>query len=380
MKKVYVLFLAITLALTSCKSSKQKDLGDGIFAGIKTNKGEIIVKLESEKTPVTVASFVSLAEGKSPFVSDDFKGKKYFDSLSFHRIIKDFMIQGGDPTGTGSGNPGYKFKDEFHDSLTHSKAGILSMANSGPRTNGSQFFITHKETPFLNGKHTVFGEVVNGLEVVDSIANVKTGPGDRPESPIIMETVEIIRNGKEARKFDAVQIMTDYFAEEEIRLKEEKKEAAARAEKLKTITAEFTNDIAQQKKKAKTLDSGLKIFTLKKGTGEKPKVGDKVNVFYAGYLESGSLFDSNVEETSTLYGQFNPRRKAGGGYNAYPMDYSPDAGLIAGFKEGLLNMAVGDKVRLFIPAHLGYGSQGSGRTIPPNSDLVFDLEITGIAK
>jgi len=368
MKKTYALFLAITVALTSCKSSKNKDLGDGIFADIKTNKGEIIIKLESEKTPVTVASFVSLAEGKSPFVSDDFKGKKYFDSLSFHRIIKDFMIQGGDPTGSGTGSPGYKFKDEFHDSLTHSKAGILSMANSGPKTNGSQFFITHKETPFLNGKHTVFGEVVNGLEVIDSIANVKTAEGDKPEIPVIMETVEIIRNGKDAKKFDAVQIMTDYFAEEKKVIAEEKKKKEA-----------FLAEIALQKESAKTLDSGLKIHSINKGTGEKPKVGSKVNVFYAGYLESGDLFDSNIEETATQYGLFNPQRKAGGGYNAFPMDYSPEASIIPGFKEALLNMVVGDKVRVFIPSHLGYGPQGGG-PIPPNSNLIFDLEIIGIAK
>jgi len=367
MKKAYVLFLAITIAFTSCKSGKHSDLGDGIFADIKTNKGEIIIKLENEKTPVTVASFVSLAEGKSPFVSDNFKGKKYFDSLVFHRIIKDFMIQGGDPTGTGSGSPGYKFKDEFHDSLTHSKAGILSMANSGPKTNGSQFFITHKETPFLNGKHTVFGEVVTGLEVVDSIANVKTGERDKPESPVIMETVEIIRNGKDAKKFDAVQIMTDYFAEEELVIAEEKKKKEA-----------FIANLTKQKEIAKTLDSGLKIHTITKGTGKKPKVGDKVGVFYAGYLADGKLFDSNVESVAVANEKFNPQRKAQGGYNAFPMDYSPEAGLIAGFKEGLLTMVVGDKVRLFIPPHLGYGPQGAGGVIPPNADLIFDIEITEI--
>ena len=144
MRKTYVFIVTLALALTSCTSSKHADLGDGIFADIKTTKGDIVIKLEHEKTPVTVASFVSLAEGNSPFVSEQHKGKKYFDGIIFHRVIKDFMIQGGDPTGTGTGSPGYKFKDEFNDSLTHHKAGILSMANSGPTTNGSQFFITHK--------------------------------------------------------------------------------------------------------------------------------------------------------------------------------------------------------------------------------------------
>ncbi|MEE9364908.1 MAG: peptidylprolyl isomerase [Cellulophaga sp.] len=379
MKKVSVLLIAIVLVMTNCKSSKHADLGDGVFADIITNKGEIIIKLEYEKTPVTVASFVSLAEGESPFVSENLKGKKYFDGLIFHRIIKDFMIQGGDPTGTGTGNPGYKFKDEFNDSLTHHKAGILSMANSGPVTNGSQFFITHKETPFLNGRHTVFGEVIEGLNIVDSIANVKTADRDKPVDDVIMKTVEIIRNGKVARKFDAVQIMTDYFEEAEATEKEAAlKKAAIEAEK-KNLIAKFIADIAAQKTKAKSLPSGLKIFTLKKGTGVKPKVGQKVGVYYAGYLDNGTLFDSNIESVATKYGKFDQRRKDGKGYEPNAMDYSPDAQLVAGFKEGLLSMNVGDKIRIFFPPHLGYGAQGGG-PIPPNADLIFDLEITEVIK
>ncbi len=369
MKKTYVLILAVSMALFSCKSSKHADLGDGIFADIKTNKGDIILKLESEKTPLTVANFVSLAEGNNPFVSEEYKAKKYYDGVIFHRVIKDFMIQGGDPTGTGSGNPGYKFKDEINDSLTHHKAGILSMANAGPTTNGSQFFITHKETPFLNGRHTVFGEVVVGMEVVDSIANVKTATGDRPETDIVMQTVEIIRNGKEAKKFDAVKIMSDYFAEEEARVKA-----------LEKMQTDFVTEITKQEETALTLPSGLKIYTLTQGAGEKPKQGQQVNVFYAGFLKDGTLFDSNIEAIATQFGQFNPQRKEGGGYEAIPMEYSPEARLIAGFREGLMSMKVGDKVRLFIPAHLGYGPQGAGSVIPPNADLVFDLEITGIAQ
>ena len=131
MKKVYLVVLTISLALASCKSSRHGDLGDGIFADIKTNKGDIIIKLEYEQTPVTVANFVSLAEGKSPFVTDSLKGEKFYDGIIFHRVMKGFMIQTGDPLGNGTGGPGYKFKDEFNDSLTHHKAGILSMANSG---------------------------------------------------------------------------------------------------------------------------------------------------------------------------------------------------------------------------------------------------------
>ncbi|WP_430429702.1 peptidylprolyl isomerase [Maribacter litoralis] len=376
MKKMYLLAV-LGLLITSCKTSKRADLGDGLFADIKTSKGDIIVRLEQEKTPVTVANFVSLAEGTNTFVSEEYKDKKYYDGLTFHRVMKDFMIQGGDPLGQGTGNPGYKFMDEFNDSLVHDKKGILSMANSGPTTNGSQFFITHKETPWLNNKHTVFGEVVEGLDVVDSIANVPVGAGNKPIEPVIMNTIEIIRNGKEARKFDAVQIMTDYFDGEEERLAAIEKEKAEKLAAVQKIKDEFAASLDAQKAKATELPSGLKVLTLENGNGEKPKVGQKVNVMYAGYLENGTLFDSNYQEIAEKYGVFDWNREQGGGYMPVPMDYSPDSRLIAGFREGLLTMKVGDKVRLFIPSHLGYGEQGGG-PIPPNADLIFDLEITGI--
>lgn len=292
------------------------------------------------------------------------------------------MIQGGDPTGTGTGNPGYKFKDEFSDSLTHHKAGILSMANSGPTTNGSQFFITHKETPFLNGRHTVFGEVLKGIDVVDSIANVATSQApqkDRPVSDVVMNTVEIIRIGKEAKKFDAVQIMTDYFAAEEERLAIEAKEKQARKEAYEKMLPDFVVELAETKTKAKSLPSGLQILSLVDGSGERPKTGQKVKVFYAGYLENGTLFDSNVEEITKKFNTYDENRKQGRGYEAIPMLYSPEARLFPGFKEGLLTMKIGDKIRVFMPPHLGLGEQGGG-PIPPNSNLVFDIEITGIAE
>ncbi|MGJ8738638.1 peptidylprolyl isomerase [Zobellia laminariae] len=367
MKKIYYVITLVVL-LASCKS-QYSELGDGLFADIHTSKGDIIIKLEYEKTPVTVANFISLAEGDSPFVTDSLKEKKFYDGLIFHRVIKDFMIQGGDPTGTGAGNPGYKFKDEFNDSLVHDKKGIVSMANSGPTTNGSQFFITHKETPFLNGRHTVFGHVVEGLGVVDSIATTETSKDaasqDKPLVDVVMNSVEIVRNGKAAKKFDAVQVMTDYFAEEEAKI--------AAFEKMKT---DFVAALEDEKQKAKELPSGLKILMLKEGNGEKPTIGGQVLVYYAGYLEDGTLFDSNYEDIATKYNKFDDRRKQGGGYDPLPMVYSPDASLIAGFKEGLLNMKIGDKARIFIPSHLGYGPQGTG-PIPPSADLVFDLEITG---
>ncbi|MBM1106686.1 peptidylprolyl isomerase [Aurantibacter crassamenti] len=379
MKKTSLLIALVAVLFSSCKS-QYSDLGDGLFANIQTDKGDMIVKLEKDLTPVTVANFVTLAEGTSPFVSENFKGKKYYDGVTFHRVMKDFMIQGGDPTATGTGNPGYKFADELTDSLHHDKAGILSMANSGFQTNGSQFFITHKATPHLDGYangflkqcknprvscHTVFGEVVEGMDVLDSIANVKVAPGDKPIDPVAMKTVTIIRNGKEAKNFDAVEVMTQYFADEE-----------AKIAALNKMKAEFATEMAEQKTKAEELPSGLKILKLKEGTEEKPKIGQKVLIYYAGYLPDGSLFDSNYADVAQKYGIFDENNP----YSPMPLVCSPDAGVIAGFKEAMLSMKIGDKVRVFIPPHLGYGAQGLGQVIPPSSDLIFDLEISGLAQ
>ena len=177
------------------------NLNEGIFANFETSKGKIVVQLEFKKAPITVANFISLVEGTNTAVAEKFKGKRFYDGLKFHRVIKDFMIQGGDPEGNGSGGPGYAFKDEFDPSLVHDKGGILSMANSGPKTNGSQIFITHKETPWLNNKHTIFGKVVSGMDVVNKI-----------EINDVINTVTIVQKGIEAKKFNAAKIFTDYFA------------------------------------------------------------------------------------------------------------------------------------------------------------------------
>lgn len=372
-----VVFGLLALAFVGCKTGPNAELGDGLFATIATNKGEIIVKFNEDKTPITVANFISLAEGNSPFVSDNFKDKKYYDGLIFHRVMKDFMIQGGCPTGTGSGNPGYRFMDEFSDSLKHDKKGILSSANAGPGTNGSQFFITHKPTPWLDGVHTIFGEVVSGMPVVDSIANVAVVAQNKPVDSVVMNTVTIIRNGKAAKNFDAVKIMTAYFDDEEERLAKIAAESAEKQAAVKGIMTAFATEAAAQAKTAKVLPSGLKILSLKNGDGEKPKIGQQVQVMYAGYLPDGSLFESNYEEIAQQYNMYDDSRAQRGGYMPAPMQYATNSPLVAGFEEGLLTMKVGDKVRLFIPSHLGWGEQGGG-PIPPNSDVIFDVEITGI--
>ncbi|MEL4454564.1 peptidylprolyl isomerase [Lutimonas vermicola] len=363
MKVINLILLIFLINFGACKTTKYTDLDDGIYADLQTDKGDILLKLEYEIVPITVANFVSLAEGTNPYMDEKYKGKRFYDGLKFHRIVNDFMIQGGDPRGNGSGDPGYKFEDEFpmDDSgnliLTHDGPGILSMANSGPDSNGSQFFITHKETKFLDGKHSVFGYVVQGQEVVDSMAQND-----------LIQRIEIIRIGKKAKDFDAAAEFTSYFAkiEERQKLVEELREK----KKEELIQFVINNEAAAQ-----IMPSGLKILTITEGTGEKPAQGSKVDVYYAGYFMTGDLFDSNVKEIAEVYGKYDRRRDQMNGYRPIPMDYSPDAALIPGFREGLQQMNYGDKVLLIIPSHLGYGEQGANGVIPPNADLLFQLEI-----
>ena len=370
-----VALLSAMFVFFSCNSQKKayKDLGDGLFADIETTQGNIIVKLNYKETPITVANFVTLAEGKNSFVKAEYKGKPFYNGTIFHRVIKDFMIQGGDPTGTGMGDPGYRFEDEIVPSLQHDKKGILSMANAGPGTNGSQFFITQVPTPHLNGLHTVFGETVKGLEVIDAIANTKTVANNKPEKDIKINKITIVANGKEAKNFNAVKVFEDYF--KEINKREREREA-----KTKAAAAKFLEEVKVQEPQAKALPSGVKIFKLVDGKGKQPNHTHQVMVNYAGYLKNGTLFDSNVKEIEEAYGKYNSLREQQGGYQAFPMPYNTSAQLIPGFRDALLTMKVGDKIRVFIPAALGYGERGAGDVIPPNSDLIFDIEITDIAK
>ena len=371
----FIALLSAMFVFFSCNSQKKayKDLGDGLFADIETTQGNIIVKLNYKETPVTVANFVTLAEGKNTFVKAEYKGKPFYNGTIFHRVIKDFMIQGGDPTGTGMGEPGYRFEDEIVPTLKHDKKGILSMANAGPATNGSQFFITQVPTPHLDGRHTVFGETVKGLEVIDAIANTKTVMNDKPEKDIKINKITIIANGKDAKNFNAVKVFEDYF--KEINKREREKEA-----KTKAAAAKFLEEVKVQEPQAKALPSGVKIFKLVDGKGKHPNHTHQVMVNYAGYLKNGTLFDSNVKEIEEAYGKYDSLREQQGGYQAFPMPYNTSAQLIPGFRDALLTMKVGDKIRVFIPAALGYGERGAGDVIPPNSDLIFDIEITDIAK
>lgn len=367
-----IALLSAMFVFFSCNSQKKayKDLGDGLFADIETTKGHIVVKLNYKEVPTTVANFVTLAEGKNNFVKVEYKGKPFYNGTIFHRVIDGFMIQGGDPTGTGMGDPGYRFEDEFVPSLRHNKKGILSMANSGPNTNGSQFFITQVPTPHLDGRHTVFGETVKGEEVIDAIAKAPRNGQDRPNEDIKIKNITIVANGKDAEKFDAVKVFDSYF--KSVAEREKEKE-----ERVKRASAKFLEEIKVQEPQAKVLPSGVKIFTINNGEGKQPKQTEFAMVNYAGYLRNGVLFDSNIKEVEESYGKYQAMREQQNGYQPIPFPYTPSAQLIPGFKEALLTMKVGDKIRVFIPATLGYGEAGAGDVIPPNSDLIFDIEITG---
>lgn len=367
-----IALLSAMFVFFSCNSQKKayKDLGDGLFADIETTKGHIVVKLNYKEVPTTVANFVTLAEGKNNFVKVEYKGKPFYNGTIFHRVIDGFMIQGGDPTGTGMGDPGYRFEDEFVPSLRHSKKGILSMANSGPNTNGSQFFITQVPTPHLDGRHTVFGETVKGEEMIDAIAKAPRNDQNRPNEDIKIKNITIVANGKDAQKFDAVKVFDSYF--KSVAEREKEKE-----ERVKRASAKFLEEIKVQEPEAKVLPSGVKIFTINNGEGKQPKQTEFAMVNYAGYLRNGALFDSNIKEVEESYGKYQAMREQQNGYQPIPFPYTPSAQLIPGFKEALLTMKVGDKIRVFIPATLGYGEAGAGDVIPPNSDLIFDIEITG---
>ncbi|MBP6557601.1 MAG: peptidylprolyl isomerase [Flavobacterium sp.] len=365
-KKVSFLLIVFTLLLTSCKDD-HKNLKDGLYAKIETPKGTILLELEYKKVPITVANFVTLAEGNNQFVMDDLKGKPYFDGIVFHRVDKGFVIQGGDPMGNGTGDPGYVFRDEFT-TLKHDKVGTLSMANSGPNTNGSQFFITFGPTPNLDGRHTVFGYVIEGIDIVDAI-----------EVNDEMTNVTIIRKGEDVKKFDAVKVFNDYFQSE---IANEKQQALADAEskkiydeKFKAIKEQKIINFNDLKKTATKTSSGLKYTITRKTSGPKPKDGQVLYINYAGYLEDGTLFDTSNPEIAKQFGKFDQQRALQKGYANLPFKVNGHNQLIPGFLEGVEKMKVGEKAIIFIPSNLAYGEQGAGDAVPPNANIIFELEL-----
>ncbi|MAC93313.1 MAG: peptidylprolyl isomerase [Flavobacteriaceae bacterium] len=356
MKKIFLRLIVLTVII-SCKT-QHPDLESGLYADIQTNKGSILLKLAYDKAPITVANFVSLSEGKNSKVSEEFRSKKYYNGIRFHRVIADFMIQGGDPTGSGSGGPGYRFDDEFSD-LTHKGPGILSMANAGPGTNGSQFFITHKATPWLDGKHSVFGEVIKGQEVVDSI-----------EQNDLIEDLIIIRKGKEARQFDASEVFTSYFEQRETIAKENEI-------KLNAIRQQNLLKFEALKSKSTKTASGLQYQITYKGKGTPVKSTNNTTVHYAVYFTDGTLLETSKLEIAEANNAVNMQRKNANQYNPIPARVGPEDAMIEGFKEGLRLLRMGDQAILFLPYDIAYGEKGV-QGIPPQSDLIFEIEIVSV--
>lgn len=340
MKRSLVWF-AVSLFAIICMVSCQKKREPGLYAEIQTDKGLMVAKLFYKEAPLTVLSFVGLAEGiientaKTP-------GTPFYDGLTFHRVEPDFVIQGGCPKGDGSGGPGYHIPDEFNPQLRHNKAGILAMANAGPHTNGSQFYITLKAVPSLDDRYSVFGELIEGLDIPAKIVK-----GD------LIRTIKIIRVGAEAEAF---KVNFDDFKQTVM-------------QRYGELNAAGNNQIAEQAKlvqqkwpDAETTASGMKFIIQQPGQGDKPVSGDIVHAHYVGSLLDGTEFDNSRKSNEPI---------------SFPVGQNR---VIRGWDEALMDMKIGEKRLLIIPPELGYGSRGAGNVIPPFSYLVFEVELIKIEK
>jgi cyclophilin family peptidyl-prolyl cis-trans isomerase len=328
--------ISALLILLSAPPASAADLPEGLYSELKTSRGTILLELQFQKAPLTVANFVGLAEGTLAFQNRP-AGKPFYDGLTFHRVIADFMIQGGDPSGDGTGGPGYRFPDEIVPELRHDGPGVLSMANSGPNSNGSQFFITHKATPWLDRFHTVYGRVVQGQEVVNAVRQ-----GDR------IEQVRIVRRGQAAEAF---RVNPQSFQRLLQEAPERQKQSWARARAL---------DLALIQKRwpdVLTTPSGLRYKVLRPGSGPGPEAGASVTVHYTGALLDGRIFDSSVQRGKPATFRIGE--------------------VIAGWNEALLSMKKGEKRLLIIPPQLAYGESGYPGVIPPYAFLVFEVELLG---
>ncbi len=334
-------------------------LADGIYATITTSLGVMTAQLEYEKVPLIVANFIGLAEG-TKFYSKDPQafpanpdGKSYFDRLIFHRVIKDFMIQGGCPLGNGTGNPGYWLPDQFHPDLKHDGPGVLSMANSGEHTNGSQFFITHAATPWLDftdiraGNHSVFGKVVVGMDVVDAIAGVAVSGPSKPKTDVVIESMRIIRVGEKARAFEATEESIDRM--------------------LRDIAASQMKEV-QEALKIEPTDSGLIYEELKPGTGEFVKESDTVTFHFIAELvseanEFGRVFADSV----------NPQPAP------LKITVKELSIMLPGAAEGVKLMKKNGHAMLYIPPELAYGKLGFfDKRVPAHSVVLMEILLVDV--
>ena len=349
MKLKFILFFLLNSIIFSC-NNQYNELEDGVYAEINTSLGKMLIQLNYKETPVTVANFIALSKGTHPDVKQEFKEKKFYNGLIFHRVMDKFMIQGGCPLGNGSGNPGYTFDDEINPNLKHDKPGILSMANSGPATNGSQFFITEVPTPWLDGKHTVFGQVISGIEIQDKISNVKTAIANRPENDVIINSINIIKIGESANNFDEVSVW----------INEEPKLQKRRIEIEKSKREELNKQLEKLSKGYTTTASGLKYKILVSTKNKKAVNGNNVKVHYTGKLLDGNIFDSSLRRN-------------------LPFEFKIGEGrVIKGWEEALQILRVGEKASFIIPSNLAYGPRGAGGVIPPNATLIFEIELLEI--
>jgi peptidylprolyl isomerase len=325
--------IVIITTLNSCRDART-DLPEGLYAEMETSQGTILLALTYEVTPLTVMNFVGLAEGSYSFAKPS---GRYYDGLIFHRVIDDFMIQGGDPQGNGTGGPGYSFPDEIDDNLLFDGPGVLAMANSGPDTNGSQFFITHVATPWLQGKHAVFGRVVEGQDVVDSIRQ-----GDK------IEKITIIRRGDAAEAFKPDEEM---FNKKKSEVLDERRKA------IEETREKVMEEIAARWPDAKVSPSGIRYVIKKEGTGNPPEAGTPVTVHYTGTFLDGSQFDSSRDRDQPFQFVVGQRQ------------------VIPGWDEMVNEMRVGERRTIVLPPETAYGSRGAGGVIPPDTWLVFDVEL-----
>lgn len=350
--------LGLSTSVFSQKNTPKQNYPDGIYAEFNTNKGLIVCKLEHIKTPMTVANFVGLAEGNFKVDSNKYD-KPFYNGLKFHRVIKDFMIQGGDPDGNGSGGPKHRFADEIVEGLLHDTAGILSMANAGPATNGSQFFITHKATPHLDGKHTVFGHVIIGHDIVNLIAQNDT-----------MKTVTIVRVGKAAKEWNATsefektaKKLNAIEAEKKAQQAKIEEEKKAKIAKIAAISEEdykkkMFDEIIKENPTAQQLPSGLIYIIENPGNGAKIVSGDTIWLHYKGtFREDGKKFNSSYDQGSPINLIYKTKPT------------------IPGLDEGIGMLAKNGKAKLFIPYFLAFGKQGQQGSIPPYADMIFDIEL-----
>lgn len=383
MKKLGIL-LAI-LIFTSCLPEKYKGMDDGLYAELQTNKGTILVKLYFEDVPMTVANFVSLAEGTNRTVTDSLKGTKYYNGMRFHRVVKNFVVQAGDKTETGRGGPGYIFGDEFPQDekgnlkYSHDDAGILSMANPGKNANGSQFFITHRPTQYLDGKHSIFGKTtidgkqlkllksqnLDSTQYGKSIDSLRMLVVNKIEQFDTILNVEIIKIGDKAENFDAEEVFDNalmkFRSEAKQRKENEKKEEEERYAKYLTQRDAYL--LKNGFDKIKSTASGLKVKKLNSTKGKLIPNDKLIQCHFTLYTADGNKIQSTLD---------------GGTPFVFKMDDASKP-LIPGFKEGVAQLREKEKALLYIPYEIGFGPNKYG-PFPAKSDLIFEIEILEIGK